>query len=140
MYTIAKQFAFSASHQLHNVPPGHPCGRLHGHNYTVEVEVSSHKLENQWVLDFGMLSKMVQPIIDGLDHQNITYDLLYRIFGGRLVSHETESTSENLAALIFTMVSLEWDMMNTNQGDKKITAVTVSETTKTRARFSICLE
>ena len=37
MYTIAKRFAFSASHTIGGLPPEHPCARLHGHNYEVEV-------------------------------------------------------------------------------------------------------
>jgi 6-pyruvoyltetrahydropterin/6-carboxytetrahydropterin synthase len=37
MYTIAKRFAFSASHVIGGLPTDHPCARLHGHNYEVEV-------------------------------------------------------------------------------------------------------
>ena len=37
MYTITKRFAFSASHIIGGLPNGHPCARLHGHNYEVEV-------------------------------------------------------------------------------------------------------
>ena len=37
MYTIAKTFYFSASHVIGGLPPEHPCSRLHGHNYEVEV-------------------------------------------------------------------------------------------------------
>ena len=37
MYTIAKRFAFSASHIIGGLPDKHPCSRLHGHNYEVEV-------------------------------------------------------------------------------------------------------
>ncbi|HBU96439.1 6-pyruvoyl trahydropterin synthase family protein, partial [Thalassospira lucentensis] len=39
MFTITKQFAFSASHQLAGLDADHPCSRLHGHNYIVEVEL-----------------------------------------------------------------------------------------------------
>ncbi|HUM68046.1 MAG TPA: 6-carboxytetrahydropterin synthase, partial [Chloroflexota bacterium] len=37
MYTISKQFHFSASHQLNGLPLEHQCARLHGHNYEVEL-------------------------------------------------------------------------------------------------------
>jgi 6-pyruvoyltetrahydropterin/6-carboxytetrahydropterin synthase len=37
MFTITKRFAFSASHVLDTLGPDHPCARLHGHNYEVEV-------------------------------------------------------------------------------------------------------
>ena len=45
MYTIAKQFSFSASHVIDGVPEDHPCGRLHGHNYTVEVQLAAERGE-----------------------------------------------------------------------------------------------
>ena len=37
MFSISKQFHFCASHIIEGVPEGHPCGRLHGHNYVVEL-------------------------------------------------------------------------------------------------------
>jgi hypothetical protein len=45
MYTIAKRFAFSASHIIGGLPDEHPCGRLHGHNYEVEVVLQSATLD-----------------------------------------------------------------------------------------------
>ena len=50
MYRISKQFTFSASHELAQMPDGHPCKRVHGHNYVVEVELSSIRLD-----DYGMI-------------------------------------------------------------------------------------
>ncbi len=41
MYTIAKRFTFSASHVIGGLPEEHPCARLHGHNYEVEVVLQS---------------------------------------------------------------------------------------------------
>ena len=40
MNTISKEFHFSASHQLFGLKEGHPCGRLHGHNYIVKIFLS----------------------------------------------------------------------------------------------------
>jgi 6-pyruvoyltetrahydropterin/6-carboxytetrahydropterin synthase len=37
MYTISKEFNFSASHQLLGLIKDHPCGRIHGHNYTLKI-------------------------------------------------------------------------------------------------------
>ena len=45
MYTIAKRFAFSASHVIGGLPADHPCARLHGHNYEVEVVLQSPTLD-----------------------------------------------------------------------------------------------
>jgi 6-pyruvoyltetrahydropterin/6-carboxytetrahydropterin synthase len=50
MFTITKQFAFSASHQLAGLDADHPCTRLHGHNYIVEVELRGAELDLNEVL------------------------------------------------------------------------------------------
>ncbi|MGH3792380.1 MAG: 6-pyruvoyl trahydropterin synthase family protein, partial [Pseudonocardiaceae bacterium] len=45
VYLIAQQFAFSASHRLDGLDPGHPCSRDHGHNYTVRVALAADELD-----------------------------------------------------------------------------------------------
>lgn len=58
MYTIAKTFGFSASHQLDYLPEGHKCKRLHGHNYKVTLVLRAEQLdENHFVRDFGHLDR-----------------------------------------------------------------------------------
>ena len=47
MYIITKEFAFSASHQLTHLVDGHPCARVHGHNYIIVVELSAEELNEQ---------------------------------------------------------------------------------------------
>lgn len=66
---IFKEFSFDAAHRLPNVPPDHKCARLHGHTYRLEVWVRGPvdpKLG--WVLDFGDLKRVVQPVMAQLDH------------------------------------------------------------------------
>ncbi len=63
-YTITKEFAFSASHQLEGLPPEHQCARLHGHNYKVVVVLESDNLNGVgFVRDYGEL-KQVKEYID----------------------------------------------------------------------------
>ena len=71
MYRICKRFTFDAAHRLDGLPDGHKCGRLHGHTYTVEVELAAHRLdEHGFVIDFGDLSKIVKGLIDqSYDHR-----------------------------------------------------------------------
>jgi len=70
MYTISKRFAFSASHVIGGLPSDHPCGRLHGHNYQVEVYLQSAALDHTgFVRDFHELSELKQFIDRTLDHQ-----------------------------------------------------------------------
>ena len=56
MYTITKQFSFSASHILDHLPDGHPCARLHGHNYVAELVLRSSELNGDgFVRDYNEL-------------------------------------------------------------------------------------
>ena len=69
MFQITKLFYFEAAHQLPLVPEGHPCGRMHGHSYKVEVICEAEELRNGWVIDFADISKAINPIIEKCDHQ-----------------------------------------------------------------------
>jgi len=72
MYTIAKRFAFSASHTIGGLPPQHPCARLHGHNYEVELILRSPVLDGVgFVRDFGELAIVRDFIAATLDHQHL---------------------------------------------------------------------
>ncbi len=75
MLSIRKEFHFSSAHMI----VGHPkCGRMHGHNYKLEVVVMhpKHKtLEDAeldqmgFIIDFGVLKKIVMEIVDEVDHR-----------------------------------------------------------------------
>jgi 6-pyruvoyltetrahydropterin/6-carboxytetrahydropterin synthase len=69
MFTLTRSYDISAAHRLE----GHPkCGRMHGHNYTVEVTLVSEYLDDQgMLLDFGRLDQIAKPIIEELDHRYI---------------------------------------------------------------------
>ena len=72
MYTIANRFAFSASHTIGGLPPQHPCARLHGHNYEVELILRSPVLDGVgFVRDFGELAIVRDFIAATLDHQHL---------------------------------------------------------------------
>lgn len=72
MYRISKTFTFSASHQLHGLRPGHPCGRLHGHNYKVRAILAGRVLDgNGFLLDYGDLAPFRDWIDTELDHRHL---------------------------------------------------------------------
>ena len=72
MYRIWKKFRFSSSHQLAGLPTDHQCSRLHGHNYLIEVELSSDMLDaTGFILDFGQLKSIKTYIDDVLDHRHL---------------------------------------------------------------------
>ncbi len=67
---IYKQFSFDSAHFLPNVPIGHKCKDLHGHTYHLTIYAEGELLEKEgWVLDFSDLKKVVNPIIDVIDHK-----------------------------------------------------------------------
>lgn len=73
---ISKWFGFEASHVL----PRHlgKCSRLHGHSYKVGVSISGPiDDDSQFILDYGRMKDIVQPIIDTLDHRHLNSFIRY---------------------------------------------------------------
>jgi 6-pyruvoyltetrahydropterin/6-carboxytetrahydropterin synthase len=70
---IGKQFSFDSAHYL----PDHPkCGCVHGHTWTLWVELEGpidHK--TGMVADFGKLKPLVNHILEKLDHKLINETL-----------------------------------------------------------------
>ena len=66
---LVKDFRFEAAHFLPHVPEGHKCRRIHGHSFRGEVAVRG-TLDPQlgWVMDFADLKRVVDPIVQELDH------------------------------------------------------------------------
>ena len=116
MYRITKDFAFSASHQLTGLPEHHPCTRMHGHNYIVQVELSAADLnEHGFVRDYLELSELKAFIDDALDHRHLN-----DVFGHGAV------TAEFLAKTLYDWCRARWP---------EVSAVRVSETPKTWAEY-----
>ncbi len=116
MYTIAKRFSFSASHVIGGLPVDHPCGRLHGHNYEVEVVLESADLDAVgFVRDYRELSALKSFIDQALDHKHLN-----DVFG-----HD-RTTTEVLAQWLFDWCRAQWP---------EVVCVRVSETPKTWAEY-----
>lgn len=72
MFSITKRFSFSASHVLEGLAEGHPCARLHGHNYEVEVVAESMELDGfGFVVDYRSFDGLRNHIDDELDHRHL---------------------------------------------------------------------
>ncbi|MDC9582629.1 6-carboxytetrahydropterin synthase QueD [Xenorhabdus sp. PR6a] len=67
--TIFKDFQFEAAHHLPHVPKGHKCGRLHGHSFTVRLEITGEVDPfSGWLMDFADVKTVFKPIWEQLDH------------------------------------------------------------------------
>lgn len=116
MFTISKQFHFSASHILHGLEDDHPCARLHGHNYIAEVVLASKTLNNVgFVRDYRELSDLKDYIDDELDHRHLN-DVL----------GENNTTAERMAEHLYNWSKARWP---------EVVAVRISETPKTWAEY-----
>lgn len=67
---IFNVFHLEAARRLPRLPESHPCARVHGHSFRVEVQVSGPlDAELDWVLDFADLDAAWRPIHAALDHR-----------------------------------------------------------------------
>ncbi|MCR5122513.1 MAG: 6-carboxytetrahydropterin synthase QueD [Ruminococcus sp.] len=71
MYGLKTSAAFDSAHFLKGY--NGKCSNIHGHRWTVEVEVRSEKLiaegeKRGMIIDFGDIKKAVRALADSLDH------------------------------------------------------------------------
>lgn len=118
MYRIGKLFHFSASHSMPHLPDDHPCHRLHGHNYTVQVIFESDELnDDSFVLDYREMSDFKGMIDTMVDHRDLNE-----------VMHPIRTTSENIAQWFWEFISLKYP-------DWPLAMIRISETGKTFAEY-----
>jgi 6-pyruvoyltetrahydropterin/6-carboxytetrahydropterin synthase len=91
MFEITVLSHFSGAHRLRHLHG--KCEALHGHNWRIEVSVTSKGLTREGiVIDFGLLKEKVEAILKTLDHTYLN-DLPYFL--------KKEPSSENIARYIF---------------------------------------
>jgi len=72
---LRKSFQIEAAHRLPKVPPGHKCGRMHGHSFVIEIVVEGPvNPDLGWVMDYADIKAAFRPLYDQLDH-NLLNDL-----------------------------------------------------------------
>jgi 6-pyruvoyltetrahydropterin/6-carboxytetrahydropterin synthase len=114
--TLVKSFKFEAAHFIPTFPAGHPCSRMHGHSYKIEVEVSGEiDPAKGYLIDFGDIKRAYRPIEDELDHR-----VLNEIAGLEI------PTSEMLAKWIFDRLKLALPVL---------TAIRVHETSTSHVEY-----
>ncbi len=116
MYTISKDYHFSASHVLPQLPADHPCHRLHGHNYVVQVVLQSETLNAVgFVRDYRELDALKKYIDEEIDHRHLN-DVL----------GDDNVTAEQIAKHFYDWCKDKWP---------EVVAVRVSETPKSWAEY-----
>lgn len=128
MWALSKSFRFEASHQL----PHHDgkCANLHGHSWEVTVEFAGDALvesgpQQGMLLDYYMISKIMNPIIDKLDHSHLN-DMI------------PNPTSENLALVIYRKIMDEiscWPDTWVHRANIHVRSLSISETCSSRCTF-----
>jgi 6-pyruvoyltetrahydropterin/6-carboxytetrahydropterin synthase len=94
MYEITVKKAFSAAHTL---MVGGKSETLHGHNFTVEVTLSSERLDDEGlVVDFRVLKGWTDEILEELDHRFLNELTFFK---------DISPTSENIARFIYEQIS-----------------------------------
>jgi 6-pyruvoyltetrahydropterin/6-carboxytetrahydropterin synthase len=143
MFVIKKKFEFSAAHRLLDLPKGHRCGRLHGHNYIVEVEFFAEDLDPRGFAghDFTEFAPIRKFLEETFDHRTILRDddpLVGAIHSsegegsGVVITVEGNPTAEYLAVAIYHSMTM--------LGFANVAAVCVSETPGTWAEARMELE
>jgi len=86
---VWRRYRFQAAHQLPNVPPGHKCGRMHGHGFEVVLyaladdAVNYSTLDAAWAQIAGQLTYQCLNEVPGLE--NPTSELLSSWLWHRLI-------------------------------------------------------
>lgn len=130
-YTISKTFRFEAAHRIR----GHPkCGKLHGHSYSVTIELTGDEAPGGMVLDYALLNPIKEYIDTHIDHRYIVSielvragDKFWKVCDDaeHIVLPVEQSTAECLSRFFYDRFKDEFP----------ISAVTVCETANTTATY-----
>jgi len=105
---IAKEFKWEMGHRL----PEHfgQCKNIHGHSYKMLVEFEGELDENGMVIDYYDFEKIVNPIIEKLDHaflvnkdDKLTVEFLEKLNSKKVVV-DFESTAENICTYLLNQI------------------------------------
>lgn len=114
MIRIARQFHWEMGHRL----PFHEggCANIHGHSYTLWVEIEGTVDGHGMLMDYGDLKQIVQPLLEELDHSfacnesdALMADFL-RTTPFKVVWFPFHTTAENLVEYLADRV---WDRLGT---------------------------
>ncbi len=93
--TLFREFTIEAGRYLPNLKQEHPCARMHGHTFVVQIHITGEVEEEKgWIMDFHELDNKLNEVRKMLDHkvlneipglENPTTELLARWLWERLI-------------------------------------------------------
>ena len=118
MFKIKVEADFSAAHNLRGYKG--KCEELHGHNWKVELEAASAKLDKiGMVADFRVIKNELNKVLEQMDHKYLNKIAYFR---------KVNPTSENIAEYIYN--KLKAKVVN-------ISSVTVWESDTSSAAYYV---
>ncbi len=134
---IRKLFKFEGAHIVKNCSSEHCKYNIHGHSYTVEVFLSSNKLDKGYmVVDFILLDK-IKELIQSFDHSYSLWDkeseeftnFIYK-YNKRVAKIPISPSAEGYALMFYFVADkiIKNTVFNNGEGQVKLEAVRVHET------------
>lgn len=127
---IAKEFTWEMGHRL-TFHEG-KCRNLHGHSYKCLIELTGEPDANGMVLDYFDLKKIMDPILDELDHSVIVWnkdleliELLTKL-NSRMVIFDSQTTAENIC--LFFLKRIKSSNLPTNIKELKVRILETEDT------------
>ena len=118
-YSITVESYFSAAHRLKKYKG--KCENLHGHNWRVEVVISSDVLNSTgMVFDFKEARRLLDKILGSLDHKELNKNEFFK---------KKNPTSELIAEFVFNSYKKKL------KAPLKLESVSVWETPTSSARY-----
>jgi 6-pyruvoyltetrahydropterin/6-carboxytetrahydropterin synthase len=119
MYELSIETQFAAAHQLRGYKG--KCENMHGHNWRVQVSISSDKLNDIGiVMDFHDLKKVTEETVASLDHAYLNDVFPFT---------EINPSSENIAKWIFESLKKRLEDL------VKVNSITVWESENSSATY-----
>ncbi|MBI1912486.1 MAG: 6-carboxytetrahydropterin synthase QueD [Deltaproteobacteria bacterium] len=120
MYELTIESSFSSAHNLRGYEGA--CENLHGHNWKVEVAVTSEKLDKlDMVIDFKRLKAETKRIMEYLDHKYLNEVPPF---------DKINPTAENIARFIYKELARAF-----NDGNIKVAKIKVWESENAAAAY-----
>ena len=120
---IFRIFHLQCARRLPALPDTHPCSRLHGHSFRIELTVSGEvDPALGWVLDFADIEAAWRPVYTLLDHRYLNELEPFT---------EINPTAENIAAYFYREL-----VQTLNNERVRVSSVTLWETDRACVRYA----